>query len=891
MVVDTTQRERGATLAALRALAASASAIAAGASLPEALDSLAESARAATASDVAVIRTVDGDALVARAVTPPGTAVASELEATRVEKEEATAAEVDDAPSLPSAGRAAAALVGATAVLHVPAVVDGRVVGAVELYREGAAYGETERELARLAAAQLTLAMRMLASGLEHDSGERLLDVAGEALGAAADEAETARQVARLAREASGADGVLLWEAREGELHAVASAGAVEPAAAALALGEEALARQQPVSIGSSEGTTVATLRLGEPPVGVLQLLFANGAAPPDAALDRLHGFAVRAAHALRASAQARDLAQELDRTRALLEVVGEAIARLSLAHTLETAVERISELLGVRRVAVYLLAGTELETAAERGIEGPHETVAARLLDLAKGAYRARGAIVVGPEDTDRAAGPARAALQAAGLGGAVALPLRVHDESIGLLVAYPSAGHRLAPNELTLLSALAAQLAVAVQNARLHEQATELGAALGDALESERTAARRLGALYEISASFVETLRLDRTLDAIARTVVDLLEIDAAVVRVPDERGEVLVAEAVHVTPGPFAAAVRTMLDRPHRASLEPAMLLDVATARRLGGAHALLVPFLEKGSTAAIVPIRSGKQLLAALTVLSLDPARPIDDATVELLGPLARQASLAIDNARLYQQQKDFSDTIQHSLLPRAELDLAGVEVGAVYESSATVDVGGDVYDFLELPDGRLAVVLGDVTGHGIDATADMAMAKYVFRSLAREHPEPGDLLAHANDVVVGEIALGKFITMAVITLDPESGELVGASAGHPMPRLVRRDGRVESLEAGGIALGIDPGMTYEEARTTLEPGEAVVLFTDGVIEARLGRELYGVERLDETLGARRQLPARALAEAVLEECRDFGGEITDDTAVVVVKRTG
>jgi serine phosphatase RsbU (regulator of sigma subunit) len=183
-----------------------------------------------------------------------------------------------------------------------------------------------------------------------------------------------------------------------------------------------------------------------------------------------------------------------------------------------------------------------------------------------------------------------------------------------------------------------------------------------------------------------------------------------------------------------------------------------------------------------------------------------------------------------------------------------------------------------------------VALGDVTGHGIGATADMAMAKYVFRSLVREHPEPGDLLAHANDVVVGEVALGRFVTMAAITFDPRTGRLVAASAGHPAPRLVRTGGRVEELTVGGIVLGIDSGMTFEEASATLEPGEAVVLFTDGVVEARLGRELYGVERLDETLSSRWQLPARKLAEAVVKECRAFGGEISDDTAVVVVKRT-
>ena len=152
------------------------------------------------------------------------------------------------------------------------------------------------------------------------------------------------------------------------------------------------------------------------------------------------------------------------------------------------------------------------------------------------------------------------------------------------------------------------------------------------------------------------------------------------------------------------------------------------------------------------------------------MSLDPAEPITEETLAAALPVIRQAALAIDNARLYQQQKEFTETMQRSLLPRELPAVTGLEVGSVYESAARVDVGGDVYDFLELTDGRLAVVLGDVTGHGIEATADMAMAKFVFRSLAREHSDPGEFLARANDVVVDEIALGKFITMTYLTVD-------------------------------------------------------------------------------------------------------------------------
>ncbi len=230
-------------------------------------------------------------------------------------------------------------------------------------------------------------------------------------------------------------------------------------------------------------------------------------------------------------------------------------------------------------------------------------------------------------------------------------------------------------------------------------------------------------------------------------------------------------------------------------------------------------------------------------------------------------------------------------MQRSLLPRAEPAVSGLEVGDVYESSARVDVGGDIYDFVQLDDGRLAFVLGDVTGHGVEATADMAMAKFVFRSLAREHPEPGDFLAFANDVVVGEIAPGKFITMTYVVVDPGRGEVACANAGHPPPRLVLPDGTVSGLEAPGIVLGIDSGQIYEEVRAALPVGSTIVLYTDGVVEARNGGDLYGTERLDALLVGARDLPAGELARAVTEDARTYaGGELSDDLAVVVIRRT-
>jgi serine phosphatase RsbU (regulator of sigma subunit) len=166
-----------------------------------------------------------------------------------------------------------------------------------------------------------------------------------------------------------------------------------------------------------------------------------------------------------------------------------------------------------------------------------------------------------------------------------------------------------------------------------------------------------------------------------------------------------------------------------------------------------------------------------------------------------------------------------------------------------------------------------------------------MAKFVFRSLAREHPEPGDFLASANDVVVDEIAPGKFITMTYVAIDPVRGEVACASAGHPPPRLVLADGAVSALAATGIVLGIDAGQVYEEVRAQLPVGASIVLYTDGVVEARRDGELYGAERLDALLSVDNTRSPAELARAVTEDARAFArGEISDDLAVVVIRRT-
>jgi serine phosphatase RsbU (regulator of sigma subunit) len=882
----------------LDALAAAGLALANTESLAEALQIVAEGVSAAAHADVAIVRAgIEGRAA-ALGVATGSQALTAELARTGVALDDLSHGEESKLVRMPTIVQRTARRVGASAVLLLPVHVDGRVRGSLELFRAGEPFDDDEVRLARLAAGQASLAVRAFRrDGIPDGTArtERVLELVGDALAAGADDSRTASELARFAAEGTGATVALLWSVADGaelELELVASAGDETGAAVARAAVQRALAARTSLAVEELDGMTSVALQLGQPPIGTLQLLFAPGHEPVDDDLVKLATFGVRASHALRASIRSRTVALELERTRALLAVVGQAIARLSLAHTLETAVARVAELLATDRLAVYLTENERLYAAAGVGLAGPHERLAERLLELSLGPYRSRGLLVVEDLATDSRFTLVADASAEAGIEAAVAVPLIAHEDVTGLLAVYPSKGTSLSSHETSLLTALAAQLAVAVQNAQLHERATRLSNERERALAAERTAAKQVRALYEISRSFAQSLSLDATLEALTSTIVDVLDVDAAMIRIPDERREWVLPRALKVADPGLEAAVRPLLFRPKPFGAHSIQRLfrEAEPFHLTAEEFPELAPFLERGWTGAAVPIATASEVLASLKIISMRPGAPVTQTTLGEAVRIAGQAALAVDNARLYQHQKQFTDTMQRSLLPQSVPELAGLELGAAYESSARVEVGGDVYDFMELPDGRLAVTLGDVTGHGVEAAADMAMAKFVFRSLAREHLEPSDFLQSANEVVVGEIAPGKFITMVYVVIDPRDGKVAVAGAGHPAPRMVRADGSVTPLEARGLVLGVEVGQNYEDVHGQLERGDAVVLYTDGVIEARRDGVLYGSERLDALLAKGSSLPPEELAQAVLDDCRAFAdGELADDCAVVVVRR--
>lgn len=225
-------------------------------------------------------------------------------------------------------------------------------------------------------------------------------------------------------------------------------------------------------------------------------------------------------------------------------------------------------------------------------------------------------------------------------------------------------------------------------------------------------------------------------------------------------------------------------------------------------------------------------------------------------------------------------------IQQGLLLEAVPQLPGWEISAI--SLPARELGGDLYDFLPLGNGRQGIMIGDVSGKGLPAALRMAVARTVFRHAARSNRVPGRTLAETNCGVLSEIPQG-MVTMLYAVLDTRNGTLTFANAGHNYPVLI--DSFAAELELSGMPLGIDEESEYPEMTVSIPPGATVVLYTDGVVEASTRHgAIYGYERLAGLLSARAGVKPRTLVAELLHTLRHWNGsEQTDDITIVVMRR--
>jgi serine phosphatase RsbU (regulator of sigma subunit) len=221
----------------------------------------------------------------------------------------------------------------------------------------------------------------------------------------------------------------------------------------------------------------------------------------------------------------------------------------------------------------------------------------------------------------------------------------------------------------------------------------------------------------------------------------------------------------------------------------------------------------------------------------------------------------------------EQELQVARQIQQALLPEANPELDGWEVTTYYEPAR--EVGGDFYDFLEFEDGRVGLVVGDATGKGMPAALVMATTRGMLRAVVQSLASPGEVLARVNEALVADIPPSTFVTCFYAVLDPESGRLLYANAGHNLP-CRRHNGQAEELRARGMPLGLMPGMGYEEKERALDAGDSILFYSDGLVEAHDPKgEMFGFPRLRALVAEHGK--QGSLEESLLEELYSFVGE--------------
>ena len=242
-------------------------------------------------------------------------------------------------------------------------------------------------------------------------------------------------------------------------------------------------------------------------------------------------------------------------------------------------------------------------------------------------------------------------------------------------------------------------------------------------------------------------------------------------------------------------------------------------------------------------------------------------------------------------RIHAKQLEQAAEIQRGLLPVQAPEVSGVDLAGY--NAACHTVGGDYYDFLPYADGRVGLLVGDVAGKGMPAALLMSSLQARVQVLFDDPENLAALVTRLNRIITSNCPSNRFITFFIGVLDPKTGNLTYVNAGHNPPLVAHADGSVEKLEGTGLILGILPVATYAQKTCNLAPGDAVLLFSDGVTEAVRpdADEEFGEDRLAQSFSKLRDQDAQSIIESVNQQVRDFtaGAPPADDITLVVAKR--
>jgi serine phosphatase RsbU (regulator of sigma subunit)/DNA-binding response OmpR family regulator len=469
------------------------------------------------------------------------------------------------------------------------------------------------------------------------------------------------------------------------------------------------------------------------------------------------------------------------------------------------------------------------------------------------------------------------------------ISLPITARQKTVGVLNL--GGGHviDLTVSQYEWLAAVVQQIGHAVEKAALYQNVS--------------SKAERLTVLNRISTIVSLTWKLDQVLPLLLREMARVLETSLGVIvlRSGGDKG----SYKVRTWFGRWRSSIKLdtlawdelPLLNTIRQTGAPLLIPHAAGDERLKPLSALIEQ--EAIQTVLTLPLVVQTQLTGFIQLYTLGQPRLFEAAEVELARTLTNQAAVAIEKARLYEatvaryeQELEMARRIQQNLLPRVVPEVTGLRLAGVCQPA--YEVGGDFYDYVQLPDRRLGIVVGDVTGKSLPGAMVMALARNTIRSEMVNQPGPATAMTVASRWLYQDMRRGTFVAAVQALIAPADHVLWLVNAGQTAPLLLR-EGQTDFLwpaEAGGLPLGVQPDTTYSQAQIQLQSGDILLFYSDGIVEGvNMAGEMFGFDRLGAAL--RRLSPGRVptqIIEDLLDEMQAFVGkaEQRDDITLVVVE---
>jgi serine phosphatase RsbU (regulator of sigma subunit) len=469
---------------------------------------------------------------------------------------------------------------------------------------------------------------------------------------------------------------------------------------------------------------------------------------------------------------------------------------------------------------------------------------------------------------------------------------PLRSGNRTVGILNVAGKDWSSFDPRSLALLTNVGIQMGIALERASLYQMLRE----------------RRIeeqAALLDFSNRLLAYTKLEDLMDFLVCEVRRLLKTDACALVLPSDDPETLLFRAACGWNQNPVEAKRTVPADPSSGpgwvmqNQRPLLVEDLQGRNPTQWAPDWLRTEDFRGH--AVVPLQAEGRSIGAL-VINDRQSHLLSDDDLRFLRVMANQGAIAIENARLQMEEITrhrleeellVGKQIQLSLLPESCPTLPGWEIAAIYQAAR--QVGGDFYDCFELPDGttRLGIVIADVSDKGVPAALFMAMARTMIRTTALSGLSPAQALSKANRLILKDSRSDLFLSAFYAILDPDSGHLTYANAGHNHPFLWQSAAEeLIELRAKGIILGAFEEVTLHEEEVVIQPGDFLLLYTDGVTDASNDHdELFGAQRLRDILAAQGGKRSEEIAQAILAAVNEFiaGGPQADDLTLLIIRR--